>query len=405
MRAEIQCNAGRVPLPCHRRRGAMLVLIATMLVLILAFAALLLDMSWMALAKSELQSATDEACRAALMKYTAADADLSEAQRLQDARRQARDVFKDNLVGGRHRDVDPMSFVFGHASYSGVGMSAFVAHQKPYNAVQGNVLTSDPATQSVSLFMMPLFGVNDFSPTAEATVGLKTADIVLVVDASRSMTRLPHSPNKKSQRLYPQGGGARKPPLPGSRWSHMMDALDHFTVLMQEGHSDAWIGMASFGGGEKDYVPPNYPELEQYYRREYQLGPQKSGNYLSPRMSRYSDSPLGYGTDIAAGIQDAIAMLNAYGRSTAERYILLLSDGLPYAPGRQPTEEAVLDARDANITIHSVIFGLYDAGANAMMQDAADQTGGHFFGNATSGPELEQTFTDMVESFPVRLLD
>ena len=388
------------------RNGAMLVAVAVVMMMILIFSAFLIDVSWMALSKVELQSAVDEASRAALLNYAESDPSQSESRRIKDARKVARDIFQENIVGGKSRDVDLECFVFGHSIYSEHGLASFSAGATPYNSVQGVVQASNGTTSSISLFLAPIFGVNDFRPWADAIVGLKHIDIIVLTDASRSMTRTPNSPDEKGKRIHPPGGSKRKPPVDGSRWFYMLDALDIYVSEVQAVHQDAWIGLVSFGGGVSDAVKPIYPELELPSRREFELSCiQDDDDYLTESMRDYSDSPLGYGTDIAGALRQAMDMFASRGRTGSQRFILLLSDGAPWLPGGEPTEDVILAASQAGITIHSVVFGLYNQEANALMNYAADETGGKFFGNAESGDELEATIRDMAKAYPVRILD
>ena len=391
---------------CSRRRGAMLVAVASVMMVILVFSAFLIDVSWMALSKSELQTAVDEASKAALLKYAEGDPRLSDSIRIKDAREAARSIFYENSIGGKNRNVDLDSFIFGHGIYGADGLVSFFPGLSPYNSVQGKVQASQGSTPSVSLFMAPIFGVNDFRPCGDATVGLKHIDVIVLTDASRSMTRTPNSPDIKGNLIHPPGGSNNEPPVAGSRWFFMLDAIDAYVKEIQVVHQDAWIGLVSFGRDVSDPVEPLYPTFDLPSQCEIDLSPvQVSHTYLTRKMRNYSDSTLGNGTDMAGALRQAMAMFAERGRTGSERYILLLSDGEPSFPGGGSTEEAILAVSQAGITIHSLILGLYNQETNSLMDYAADQSGGLFFGNAESGGELVATIKDMANAYPVRLVD
>src|SRR4249919_2295812 len=114
------------------RRGAMMVLIAVCLPLLIIMAAFAIDVAWMQLVRTELRTATDAASRAAAKE-------LSLSQSTDTARARAKDAANRNLVAGAPLKLADSDIEFGNSSQStATSRFLFTTGGKTPNAVRVN---------------------------------------------------------------------------------------------------------------------------------------------------------------------------------------------------------------------------------------------------------------------------
>ncbi len=104
------------------------------------------------------------------------------------------------------------------------------------------------------------------------------------------------------------------------------------------------------------------------------------------------------GTEMSAGIDEAIAMLKSSDRPLSKKIIVLMTDG-QWNLGRSPVLCAQ-EARDANIVIHTISF-LPGAVQNDLVT-VAETTGGRHY-HADNEAELRDAFSELAKSLPVIL--
>ena len=171
------------------RPGAILVLTALLLVVFCGFLAFGLDVGYMLLVRTQLQTAADAAAMAAT------DA-LRQSGSVTSAKQAAYDIAEMNHVGGSDLHLDVNSdVVFGRRTYdSATSQWVFQANQTPYDSVRvqarrtgtGNALGVSP-DGAVGLFFGPVLGVASFESAASATATYLPRDIALAIDLSGSM--------------------------------------------------------------------------------------------------------------------------------------------------------------------------------------------------------------------------
>lgn len=165
----------------RHRRGAMVVLVAVVLIIMFIGAALAIDVAYMHLARAELRTATDAAARAgaeALGRLQDRDAATQAAIRVAAA----------NEVAGQPLILTPGDIQFGSNSRSGSDRFQFHAGTGSTNSIR--VLgrrTADSASGAVPLFFAPLLGTDGFEPVQASTATLSLREIALVLDVSGSM--------------------------------------------------------------------------------------------------------------------------------------------------------------------------------------------------------------------------
>lgn len=188
------CHHLRVNPPNDRRRGAISVLAAFMLVILFAFMAMAIDVGRIVHKRTSMQNAVDAAALAASLEITeaassaAANGEDPAEFSTQRARQMAYDVAFANGV-----TIDPATDVeFGRRAYNpGTGKWPITWGQQPYNVVRVTA-RRDQADTSLPNGRLPLafgwaVGMPSIELRASATAYVESRDIVCVLDFSGSM--------------------------------------------------------------------------------------------------------------------------------------------------------------------------------------------------------------------------
>ncbi len=163
------------------RRGAMLLLVAFVLVILLIGAVFSIDIAYMHMVRAELRTATDAAARAGSEA-------LARTQNIDAARAAAISAAAQNKVAGRGLTLSGSDVLFGGLSLGANGRFDFNERQNPTTAVR--ILgrrDQASADGSVRLFFARMFSTNQFEPVMDATAAAKVRDVALVLDISGSM--------------------------------------------------------------------------------------------------------------------------------------------------------------------------------------------------------------------------
>lgn len=334
----------------QQRTGAMLVLIAITLPLIVIMAAFAIDTAWMELVRTELRTATDAASRAGAKA-------LSMQQNEAAARAAAIDAASRNLVAGAPLQVVNAEIQIGQASQaSRTSRFTFSPGGDLMNAVRvtGN-RTSASAGGPVDLFLGRVLGVSSFEPTQVATSTQLDRDICLVLDRSGSM---------RGQKIR-----------------------------------DLKVAVAGFLDSLDSTLPEEQVALVSYSTSS-RLDERLTNNYATIRQTADDFNASGF-TAIGLALQDGLrAMNDGRRRPFAIPIIVLMTDG------RHNTAiEPIIPARTAagqNITVHTITFG-----GNAdfrRMRDVASATGGEHF-HAPDAAALERIFRQIASTLPVLITD
>ncbi len=366
----------------QQRRGAMLVLIAVTLPLIVIMAAFAIDVAWMQLVRTELRTATDAASRAGAKT-------LSLSQNEATARAAARDAASRNLVAGTPLQVIDSEIEIGESQQS-TRDSRFTftpgASRKNAVRVTGN-RTGASAGGPVDLFLGRVMGVSTFEPTQVATATQLDRDICLVVDRSGSMMR-----DLVSQNVP---GGACNPPHPTlSRWGGLNIAVSGFLAELDNTAQLEQCGLVSYSQvGSQCGINFTTSDIEAQLDFDYDA--------IRNEMTRLGSQPVAGFTNIAAGIDNGILVLtDPRARPFALKTMVLMTDGR-----KNRGIEPVISARRASgldITIHTVTFS--DEADFPRMRAVARATGGQHF-HAPDSAALERIFREIASTLPVLQTD
>ncbi|MCA9126709.1 MAG: VWA domain-containing protein [Planctomycetales bacterium] len=165
----------------RNRRGAMIIMVAIVLVILVVGAVFSVDVAYMHMIRAELRTATDAAARAG-------SETLARTQDPNQARLAAIDIASRNLVAGQGLTIPAGSVDVGRVERAGNGRMTFVANQPPLTAVRVTGIRSDASPDgAVPLFFARFFSATQFQPEQVATAAANVRDVALVLDVSGSM--------------------------------------------------------------------------------------------------------------------------------------------------------------------------------------------------------------------------
>lgn len=366
---------------CNRRsprRGAMMVLIAITLPIIIIIAAFALDVAWMQLVRTELRTATDSASRAGAKT-------LSLKQNTTDARNAAKQAALRNTVAGDPLQLRNSEIEFGIGRQSSeTSRFNFTPGGTLLNAVRvtGN-RTAASIDGPVDLFLGQVLGVNTFEPTQVAASTQLDRDICLVVDRSGSMM----------EKITGSGlaGKTCDPPHPTkSRWGALNIAVESFVDELEGTAQEEQCALVSYSSSGREC---NISFTTSDINADLALTYAK----IRSEMAKLSSKPVKGNTAISAGIDNGIKVLTgSKTRPYALKSIVLMTDGL-HNSGKEP----ILSAQTAatkNIVINTVTFG--NSADITRMKAVAAATGGRHF-HATDTATLQSIFREIASTLPV----
>ncbi len=304
-----------------RRRGAVAILTLIILVVLLGFTALTVDVGHMYNVRAELQNAADAAALAAIQMFP--DESL--------ARKTARDFA--NLNYSQYGVVVGDSDVsFGYWDWDN---STFTDGGSPTNAVHVYAHRSKKNGNAVGLFFAPIFGKQSTSISASATAAVGRAqrwDVVIVQDVTGSFVD-----EIDEARLADQS---------------LLDCI-------HDNAPETMLGLVTFTGfgatvTSLKSVDTQYSTLSTAIKKITNCG---TGSM--PKCS---------GTNIGAGLDEAIKILSASTSKGLPKAIILVTDGMPASSSNNPgySDKALTDwANKSADTAHAKgisVFTLFYSG-------------------------------------------
>ncbi len=372
----------QVRVHAEARRGAMIVLVAVMLTILLVTVAFSVDVAFMQLARTELRTATDAAARAASEA-------LSREQSIAAARQAAKNAAAANHVAGDPLVLLDDDIIFGHSNPQLNGVFTFNEGAAPTNAVQINGRrTSGSASGPVGLFFGGVLGPFFFEPTYQTRSVNLDRDICLVVDRSGSMNR-----NVVGGGIPGGADPCDKPHPTASRWAALSVAVQAFIDGVNQTSQEEKLALVSYSSSGS-FCGRSYTDSD--------INVRLTNNYalVTGSMGTLSNNPIQGWTNISAGIDDGVVVLTdpARARPFAEKTMVLLTDGQQNR-GRSAVD-AAQDAAAQDIVIHTVTFS--DEAEQNLMRQTAEAAGGRHF-HAPNAAALEQIFREIALTLPVVL--
>lgn len=363
------------------RSGAMLVLIAITLPLILAMAAFAVDIAWMQLVRTELRTATDSASRAGTKALNLHQTEAA-------ARAAAKEAASRNIVAGTPLLVQDSEIEIGFGSQAnGSSRFNFTAGGRPLNAVRvTGSRTGASAGGSVQLFLGKVLGVTEFQPSHIAASTQLDRDICLVVDRSGSMMTY-------FDGTYPSDRCAA-PHATQSRWGALRSAVDGFVSELEATVQFEQCALASYSSANTNCgIVYNTSDINSDLDTNYQP--------IRDEMNRLSSRAVRGRTNISSGIDNGIVVLTGpRSRPFALRTMVVMTDGL-HNTGPEPVLSAQRAALE-NITIHTVTFS--SEADLVRMRAVANATGGNHY-HAPDAAALVQIFREIAATLPVMITE
>jgi hypothetical protein len=385
------------------RRGAIVVLVAVMIIVFLASVAFSVDVSYMQLSRTKLRAATDAAARAA-------GEGLSREQDIDYARQAAKDIAAANHVAGEPLLLDDSDIVFGKSTQLSSGAWGFVPNGQPINAVRVfGRRTREAPSGSVPTFFGRVFNVLDFQPTQSATVVRLDRDICLVLDRSSSMKLYLDDTSGTMSTSDPRF--CQPPNMSLSRWGALSIAVQRFIDALDQTPQVEHLALASYAGGSNgaaSYTSCNFTSPTS----QINCTLAENYSYITSAMSTLSGQKWNGRTNIAAGITSGTqALTSSSARPFAAKTMVLMSDGAANEPGGcgstgcsqafNAAINAATQAANQDIIIHTVTYGEANPG---LMEDIAEATGGNHY-IAPDEAALQDIFEEIALTLPVVFTD
>jgi len=373
------------------RRGAITVLMAVTIAMLLIITAFAVNVAYMQMVREQLRIACDSASKAALVNLGATQSKTTAAAFGQT-------VSNLNLVAGKQLNLPASSIVFGNATQGGNGVYAFSAGATPLNAAQVTASVNPP------LFLKTFLPISTFNTTQVSLSTRISHDICLVLDRSASMA-FDLSANEFT---YPADVSAGKnpmqiyfsPPSPtASRWQALTVAVNSFVTTLQARNLDVNVALVTYA---ETY------SFGSYSSTEASLDVTLTSNYnlINSGMNAWGQQPLLGDTNIEAGLAMAVTELTGpRSRTTADRTMILLTDGVPTTGNTNIASLVLNDRTSSQIVTHVITFGA-EAASGALqtsMMTAATNGNGMYF-NAPSAAQLQQAFQTIADSLPAVLI-
>lgn len=375
------------------RRGIIVILAAVGLLVLLATTILSVDTAYIQLTRTELRVATDAAAKAA------AEA-LMRTQDTAQAVAAAKSMASLNKVAGKPLQIATGDVVFGNTTQSRTGEWAFQGNVAPYNSVQVmSSLQDSNANGSVNLFFAGMIGKGKFQPTEKAVATVYRQDVLLCIDRSHSMCFDLSGVNWVYPSGYPWTTELKNPPHASkSRWASLRKAVDDYLGIVDDIQPPPRVGLVTWAS-EITTSTTEYAYTGKTSKKTLRDAVLSSDyTAIKNAIGNKSVNVMLGGTEMSAGIDEAIAMLKSSDRPLSKKIIVLMTDG-QWNLGRSPVLCAQ-EARDANIVIHTISF-LPGAVQNDLVT-VAETTGGRHY-HADNEAELRDAFSELAKSLPVIL--
>lgn len=396
-----------------QRRGAAAVLMASLIPILVLFAAFSVNIAYIQLMRLEQKVAVDAATRAAATKLAQTDSQAS-------AKAEARRVAQLHNVGSAAFDVDASNVVIGNATENAGGGYSFQANQSPMNAVRvlsnvGTANTSDPAAIPL---LFNLTGNSTYSRSESSVASFLVNEVILCLDRSGSMkfdmsgndwhypTNNPKVPSSHRSYVVTSTGSTgfdenyyAAPHPTDSRWAVLNSAIGSFFDTAALAAVPPRVGLITWssdsnnaGTTTTDYALPPY---------NINFNGNRGGisGQLTSRGNQTNSNGVFGSTWISDGLQAAITEYET-GRSRrySNKIIILLSDGV--YQGADPYTKALV-CRDRNIRIYSI--ALISGSAFTKLQEVATVTGGNAY-MATNASQLATAFESIAKSLDTILV-
>jgi hypothetical protein len=302
-----------------------------------------------------------------------------------------------NLVAGQALNLPDSGIEFGNAVKSAQGVYVFNSGAKPLNS------SRITGKASRSLLINPLLPVKSFSSTENSLCVRASHDIVLVLDRSASMafdlsnSEFNYPPDRKAGTVVQS---YFTPPSPtASRWKALSDAVNTFVSVLQSRNLDVHVAVVTYA---ESYTFGTYTSTQA----TLDVPLTADLTLVTAAMNNWGSKALLGNTNIEAGLTLAQnELLSSRARSTADRTVILLTDGVATSGNSNvPNLAASLCAKASSIVTTIAFGGQASAGAPQQAMAGAAQQGNGTFYNAPTAAQLQAAFIQIADSLPAVLI-
>lgn len=366
------------------RRGAIIVLFAVLLPILLVILGFAVDYAYMQKARNEARVISDLGAKAAAdtLARTGGDVEAAIAS--------AQLVASSNTVSGVPLTLADDQIIFGRAVKAEDGSFSITDGVMPYNSVTVVAKRSQDSAEGPSRsFFGQLYGSPTFDTIQQSSSSFRDAEIILVLDRSVSMKfdLVGGDPTADQDAI------ACSPPAEGSRWLAVDKAVTIFIRELRATQVRERIGLVTFSSGhtrtcgsetiESEVVTLNTP-----------LGTDLT-QVIGEMTSLKEDVWFG-ATNINAGIREAREHFLSDSAGDIDKYIVCLTDGV-HTSGDDPMIEAEACAA-AGFKILAITFS--DSAGQDEMRALAETTGGSHY-HADDEEELRLVFKRLAGTFAI----
>ncbi|MCA9059362.1 MAG: VWA domain-containing protein [Planctomycetaceae bacterium] len=361
-----------------RRQGAIVVMVAILLPMLLILAAYAVNSAWMELSRTQAVIAADSATRAAGRTYSLTG-DVAQA------RTRANQAAALNPVAGKPMTISNSDFVVGTSARSGsTGRYNFTAGGSNPNALRVSIRNLSSNANGEIKFLLPgILGPSGYEVSKTAVSTRVEVDLAFVVDRSGSMA---YASNEKA--VYPPipkaapAGWFFDDPAPNpSRWRDLVSATDTFIAEMNKSVLSEYVALVTYGD-----------------KANVECNPTSNYSQIRNGIDKYTKSFPSGKTNIGAGLNQAVNVLGgASGRPFASKVIVLMTDGIR-TPGLGPNPVSVASAAAKDGIITFTITFSNEADQTEMKKVAAAGNGQHF--HAVDAASLKAVLQNIIRILP-----
>ncbi len=370
------------PITNEKRRGAVLPLVAILLVALLALAALAINSAYVELGRTQMYIAADAAARAG-------GRELTMARSTSAAIAKAKHLASLNDVHGKPLTLADGDIEFGVAQRASQ-TARYVFKPGGSNPTSLRVTARRTAASkdgAIELLMPKVLG-RDSVETEQSSISTQVqVDICLVIDRSGSMA---YAANEKAAyppapKAAPKGWFFCDPAPPKSRWRDMVAAVDVFIQELNASPSPERVALVTYA----DSATTDCSLTENYSK-------------IQSGLDNYTKSLCAGKTNVGGGIDRARTLVvnGPNARASAAKVLVVLTDGI-HNKGKNPVSAANQAGKDG-LLIFSVTFS--NEADKKRMQQVAGKAGGKHF-HASSGADLIAVFREIASSLPTLLTE
>lgn len=359
-----------------------MILVVIMLPVLLALAAMAINIAYIESVNTDIQVATDAAARAAGREF----AMTSDQSKALDA---AKEAVARNLIDDAVMPLSSQDLEFGNGVRNSLG--------EPYvftpsggnngNAVRVTTRSLGAGGNPNLKPIFPVFGSVQIRPIRDAVSTQALIDLSLVVDRSGSMAyaadeQAVHPPNPSRAPIDWEFGD---PVPPGARWLDLVAAVD---VLIEHLNNSAQQEQLALS------VYNDSPTTPQRLTSDYGT----IGNSLDAISVNFEKG----GTNIGGGMLEGLAALSddAVRREFALPVMILMTDGI-HNIGTSP-RSAANQLHNNSVTLFVITFS--DEADRNPMKAIAQQCGGEHF-HAVDVQQLRDAFSEIARRLPMLLTE